>query len=94
MKQSYDDDWARCPYYNGQNENEIGCKGMTTYQTFITRFPSRENKETWCMRYCNSIKGCQRCPIWGMKTALARRMEEDEDGIQTQPGGTGNDDPI
>lgn len=51
---------------------------MTTLQEIIIHFPTKDNKEAWVMRYCNSVKGCRRCPIWGMKTALGRRMEEDE----------------
>ena len=61
-KNSYDDSWARCYRYKWQDEKSVTCQGVTNGQTMTVRFPSRDNKESWLMYYCNSVKGCERCP--------------------------------
>ena len=69
-KARYDDAWAMCPYYKGQTEKEVVCKGITTYQMLAIRFPVEDSKGGWLKNFCNNIKGYEMCPIYRMLKGL------------------------
>lgn len=65
---SYEDALAKCPYYMEQDACSVKCEGLTRLGSLTVRFRTKRQKGMWTSRYCNSVKGCEACPVWQMKT--------------------------
>ena len=60
---SYDDADAKCPYYTGSTVTDIRCEGLVAGNCIIMRFPSRDARNAFRAKYCDSMDGHKRCPI-------------------------------
>lgn len=87
---SYADVWAKCPFYTEQGPTWIKCEGLTQRGSLTLRFKSGGERERWLSRHCNTIKGCQKCPLW---EALWKDWErkhpeggKDGDHLHRRPG--------
>lgn len=60
---SYDDANAKCPYYTGSTATDVRCKGLVGGNCIIMRFASRDVRNAFRARHCDSMDGYGRCPI-------------------------------
>lgn len=65
---SYEDALAKCPYYMVQTALDIKCEGLTACGSITVHFRRGKEKRRWVEKMCNSVKGCEACPIWKIKS--------------------------
>ena len=70
----FDAKYAKCPYYIRTNGNRICCEGVDEEEnsTINVVFESPVKQDEYKQRYCNDIKGCHACLVYGM---LDRKWE-------------------
>ena len=69
----FDAKYAKCPYYIRTNGNRICCEGVNEEDNTINvvfEYPVKQNE--YKEMYCNNIKGCRKCLVYGM---LDRKWE-------------------
>ena len=71
----FDSKHAKCPYYIRTDGNRICCEGVSEDEgenTVNLVFESPVKLREYKQRYCNDIKGCHACLLYGM---LDRKWE-------------------
>ena len=58
---SYQDAYAKCPYYLGGTKTEILCSGLDGTVSDVLRFRRTDETQGYRAHYCDSIRGCQEC---------------------------------
>ena len=71
-RHSYADADAKCPFYAEQGSLYVKCEGLTPRGSVMIRYKTGADKERWIGAYCNTIKGCETCPLW---TSLWKEWE-------------------
>jgi len=61
-----------CPFYLREAPKSVACEGLSDGTVTLTRFTSREAKERYKLRYCDTFT-YSRCPL---AAALAAKYEE------------------
>ena len=57
----YDDSWVVCPYYKKCEGAQITCEGLSSCETMMMGFNSRESRQRYMMRCCNNLSGYGKC---------------------------------
>ena len=60
---SYQDKFAKCPYFKKQDRCTIVCEGINNESSTHIVFGDLKAKAEYTQKYCNDIGGCRKCPL-------------------------------
>ena len=73
--QQYADYRVQCPFFRRQDRLYVRCEGLTRRGSLTVRFARAAEKTKWMQKRCESIAGCQECPVYQM---LVRVLDVEE----------------
>ena len=68
------DKYVKCPFYVSQDAKKVHCDGISNGSYLHVAFESKESKTLHTEKYCNSLFGHQKCPLYPI---IAKRFEEE-----------------
>jgi hypothetical protein len=76
MPERFEDRDVKCPYYLKTSANKIVCEGYVNDTSLHFVFNDDKDRHKYLQGICNSIEGCEVCPIHKMLNDMWEALYE------------------